>query len=246
VYPKRKTDTSPATQEPVLVRTDPVLGKMYEHPAWGMASFCRVQGLATLFGSAIDHRHYIVFRVGRAHKSVSDAGEEQIFGNNIRGELVEIAMSEAQFGQLIGSMNTSGAPCTIEHVGGVRQPPCPPDETKENFHRAIEADAATATAELQALRDELKARFADSKPIGKAERQSIVASVESVTRLIEDRLPFIQRMLHEKVEEQVAAAKVDIQNFVRHKMETLGFQTALGANPALPDVAQMALPEGPK
>lgn len=229
-------------QEPTLVKNEGRAGdKTYEHPAWGVVQAARVSGLATLFGSAVQHQHYIVLSVGRAQKSVSDLGEERISAlNHVRGELVEVAMSEAQWGQLLSSMNVAGgAPCTIQHVGRERQPACPADRFAENFHEAIEAGVREVAADIQALRAELVARFADPKPIGKSERAQIAGKLDAVSRQIEDKLPYVQRVLHEKVEEQVEAAKSDIDGFLQHKLQALGLRGA--ATPALPTAEVAAL-----
>ena len=211
--------------EPVLVGEDKQMGdKTYEHPAWGIIQVSRRSGLADLFGSALQHQHYVSLSIGPARKVVTDHGEERASGS-IRGELIEINMSEAQWGQLLSSMNMGGGtPCTLTYVNGQRVPEAPPSKMVDQYHDAAKERAREVGKELLELQEAIKTRFADKKPLTVKEKEELLNQINMTVMGLVDRLPFVQSMMQEALEKQVAAAKTEIDSFLQYKAQLLGFK----------------------
>lgn len=211
--------------EPKLVKRDDLMGDAtYEHPAWAVVQVSRRSGLVDLFGSALQHQHYVALTIGRADKIVSDNGEERTFGG-LRGELIEINMSEAQWGQLLSSMNMGGGvPCTLTYVNGERVPEAPPSRMVDQYHDAAKERAKELGKELIELRKTIETRFADKKPLTVKEKEELLNKVNMAVMSLVDRLPFVQSMMQESLEKQVAAAKTEIDSFLQYKAQLLGFK----------------------
>jgi hypothetical protein len=211
--------------EPTLVSEDKQMGdRTYEHPAWGMVQVSRVSGLVDLFGSALQHHHFVRLSIGSARKVVSDSGEDRHSGS-IRGEIVEVLLSEAQWAQLLSSMNMGGGvPCTLNYISGERLPEMPPSAMVDQYHDAAKQQTQEIGQELLDLQKAIAERFADKKPLTIKEKEDLLGRVNSTVRALVDRLPFIQSMMQEALEKQVAAAKTEIDSFLQFKAQLLGFQ----------------------
>lgn len=96
--------------EPTLIREDYALGEMYEHPAFGCISVARTSGgSGTLFMSNVEHQHQIRLTVSHAQMSRTHNQDRHYERNTI----VDVAMSQVQFAELMGGMGQgSGVPCT--------------------------------------------------------------------------------------------------------------------------------------
>lgn len=198
--------------------------RTYEHPSWGTISACRTSGHQTLFGSALRHMHYISLRIDRGQMTVDRHGREGVHSRSAGcGEYIEVMLSEAQWGQMLSTPNTgAGTPCTINYVMGEKIPECPPGKMKARFHETIKADAEAVVDELDTFQKELVERFENSKPLTKAEKQQIIDRMSTILRGVGDKMPFVQQMFTEKLEEQVAEAKIEIDSFLAHRAHQLG------------------------
>lgn len=211
--------------EPVLVSEDNVLGKQYQHPSYGVVQLSRVSGLKTLFGSNLRHQHFVALRIGGASRYVGDSGEERIHGSSMRGELVEVCMSEAQFGQLLSSMNMgTGVPCTLTYVNKQQIADCPVDHVKERFQETIKEDARKLSAQLSKIKSEIAARFADPRALTKVEKQDLLKKLDLALMEMTENIPFVQEMMQEKLEEQVIAAKTEIDSHLQMRAQQIGMQ----------------------
>lgn len=214
------------TQPPVLVSTDSQSGdRRFSHPSWGLVHISRVSGgSGALFGSNVQNYHHIRLSVGRAEQIVSDLGDTRPFGP-IHGELIEFSMSETQWARLLSSIgNGSGVPCTLNYVNKEAMPDAPMADVAESFHTAVKDAAGEVSKLLQQALTQLRGRLEDPKPLGKKERGDILREIESAVAALTDRLPFIQKMAGERIEEQVSAAKADIDSFLQFKAQLLGLK----------------------
>ena len=77
------------------------------HPSYGMVQFSRVTGgNCRLFGSALEgHNHRIELRIFEAEMHIDhDLHMERPYG---KGQIIEVALSAAQFAELLTTMNSS-------------------------------------------------------------------------------------------------------------------------------------------
>ena len=88
-----------------------------KHPAFGTIGVFRTSGQRHLFGSPLQrHQGYVTIRVNHAEKVRSGRGYYWYFA---RKNIIEVALSEAQFAQLITSWNVGeGVPCTLDSIPG--------------------------------------------------------------------------------------------------------------------------------
>lgn len=203
-------------------RTAPTIenGK-YKHPSYATARFSRCSGQKELFNSSMQHQHFITLTICEADKEVT--GERDwVFGHK---EIIEVAMSEAQFASLITTLNMgSGVPCTIQHIGGefVEQPL---GEDRINSHRDMVKEALTG--KLDALKGTLAKlrlmRKHKKRPTLK-ELDEIVSSFAHHVDNFERNMEYYAGCFEEHAEQVVADAKAEVEAFVSQTMMATGIE----------------------
>lgn len=182
------------------------------HPAFGLVSAHRVSSTpgATLFDSDIRHGHYMVVTVKRA---VRDRGLQRDWIHDTGPELIEIAMSEAQWGAFISSTNTSGVPCTIRAT-----------ETDRNvdgllYEPRLQVSMAEVADQARKIQERLDAavKAVEEKPT-KANIRSLRLAMEGVS----SNMDFAAKSLSEHAENVVQKARNDIESMVVQKAVQLG------------------------
>lgn len=185
------------------------------HPAWGLIGASRVSssppGVA-LFDSDIRHQHYVIVRLKRASRK-RDLGRDW---KHSEEQIVEVAMSEAQWASFVSSMNVGdGVPCTIERVGtegmpGVEYEPrlaVSMDEVDNAAHKAIE--------EIQAAFD------AYQEHRTAANRRTLEYAIKNAP----SNMSFAAKSLSEHAENVVQRARADIEAMVTAKADQLGIES---------------------
>jgi len=179
------------------------------------------------FGSAIAHHAGVSL-------TISMASRRRNLSNNWyfdEGELVEINMTEAQFAELMCSFNTSGVPCTLNHVNkrtanlypemGV--PPCPEVNERKQIEAEFKKEMMNITRGLQDLIE--KARVFQTKPnINKQDRKEFVDIAETLQRKIDSCLPFIQGQFNEAMDGVLVSAKADLESFTGQILRQAGVE----------------------
>ena len=143
-------------EDPVQHPADsPVAETRETHPAYAQISASRVSGHAVLYGSDFNHQHYVTISItpSELHRGLSYDRPHAL----LRGEIVEVALSEAQWAHFVSSMNQgSGTQCTVQHLHGklVPQIPEPPDRKAQIVAEADEK-MRDVQRQLAALDEEL-------------------------------------------------------------------------------------------
>lgn len=199
------------------------------HPSFGFVSVGRYtcNPPQHFFGSAIAHHAGVSL-------TISTASRHRNLSNNWyfeEGELVEVNMTEAQFAELMCSFNTSGVPCTMNHVNkqvanlyqemGV--PPCP----ERNERKQIEEDFKREMHNITKGMAELMAKaesFQDKPSITKADRKEFLAIAETLNRKIDSCLPFIQGQFNEAMDGVLVHAKSDLESFTGQILRQAGVE----------------------
>lgn len=193
------------------------------HPAWGLIGASRVSSSppgATLFDSDIRHQYYVVVRLRRASRK-RDLGHDYKYGEE---QLVEIAMSEAQWASFLSTMNVGeGVPCTIESVGreivpGVEYEP----------RLAVSMDEVGNAA--QKSMEEIQSAFdAYEQHKTKANRDTLKYAIRNAPA----NMAFAAKTLSEHAENVVQRARADVEAMVVSKAEQLGIDSATVSAPML-------------
>ena len=205
----------PRKSTPVKVNTEgtgPFKGTIkYEHESYGVVHISKVTGQTKLFGSSLDHHSYVTISISRA------SNHRHLHHNNFyqEKELIEIAMSHAQFGELLCNFNNgSGIPCTLQHIDMQQIPEAESNSaaTKETYLDEFKEDARNVANKLNDLSKKVQ-EILDKPTVSKAERRELLNLVESAKQEIASNMPFVLESYIEKTEEVEMEAKTEIEAF---------------------------------
>ncbi len=208
------------------------------HPSFGMLSFSRVDGSSgPLFGSDLETPSFI-------RMTLLEGQEDWHLSrkwHHGRGTIVELDMTNSQFAEIITNMNRgSGIPTTIRfradqgHVPGFL--------VEDTLHDQIRADLKHDIKEIVDTADKLAAdldKTLAESGLSKAKQQSLRDSINKLRRDLTANMPFVLDQYKEALDKTASSAKIEVETFITHKAQELGFQT-------LTQLAQAALPEGKK
>ena len=212
---------------------DESLTKGEAHPAYGMVSFSRVTCTPAreMFGSNIKHGNYISLRIKRARKGRS-LNREWFFG---RERMIEVNLSEAQFAEMITSMNVAdGVPCTIAWTpedGMIKLPP-KKETTNETFQRELKQKLANID---QQCKDVYKfaLEVANAKSAKKSDRQELANKISSLQADIFSNIPYVASAFEKTMEKTVTAAKAEVEATVKNKMFSITQLKIVEENPEM-------------
>lgn len=188
------------------------------HPAWVLIGASRVQSHpgTALFDSDLLHQHYVVVTLRRAERK-RDLNHDYKYG---REEIIEVAMSEAQWASFVSSMNTGdGVPATLlwDRTRDDPEVPGVPYEPRLQVSMdEVHAAAHRAWAEVQEAFEAVKA-----KPT-KANLWTLEIALRNTTPNID----FAAEKLSEHAENVVQRSRADIEAFVVSKARQLGIDPA--------------------
>jgi rubrerythrin len=198
-----------------------------QHPAWALVGASRVSHSApgaVLFDSDIRHQHYVVVSVKRATRR-RNLSHDWKHG---RQQIVEFAMSEAQWASFVSSMNTGdGVPATLQWdatqddatVPGMPHAP----RLKVSMDEVHNA-ASVAQEKVQSA----FAAYAEKKTA------SNLRDLEIAIGHMTPNIDFVAKSLTEHAENVVQRARADVEAFVVTKARQLGLNPAdLGGVPEL-------------
>lgn len=182
-----------------------------EHPAWGMIGASRVSGSgAVLHDSDIRHQHYVTVKISTGSRT------RHLLRDWLRPrkEIIEVALSEAQWASFVSSMNSgNGVPCTIlfrEGVGDVPGMPYAPrlQESMDEVRGAAERAAEQVRAAFAAYEEKKSA----------ANLRTLKYAIANMPA----NITFAAASLNEHAEDVVTKARHDIEAVVVEKAKQLG------------------------
>lgn len=204
------------------------------HPAFGMVSLSRVScnPPANLFGSSVRHGHYITLTIKEAKRQTSPY-KDWYFG---RGELITVAISGTQLGEMLSSMNVGdGVPCTIERFNGEGRP-------------RIEEFTTVQDEAQQQMKEQLNTLFERSKELvakaqelvkggapKKSDREGLLDILTQLSHGISCNLDYAGKCFDEKMERTVMQAKGEVETFINSKIHAAGLR-ALGADKKIVEI----------
>lgn len=178
------------------------------HPSFGVATVSRVQQGgegAALFDSDIRHAHYVVLRIheGERQRSLS---RDWVRPRNL---VTEVAMSMAQWGQLVSSFGMGdGTPVTLTfNDGPVAQTPHQPRMAKSLAE--VRGAANEATEEIRDAFAEVERLFT-----AKAGRKDMERALHTLRHKVQNApssMEYVSKRLVEHSENVVANATADIE-----------------------------------
>lgn len=181
------------------------------HPSYGMIRVGRTHGSGgrRLFGSPIENATLITLEICEGVVNRDLARDWY----HARGRLIEVAMSPAQFAELITNMNVGdGVPCTLEYVLGKRRPDCPQRHQREEIVDEFKSEMKNLAARVKERTEAALAILdnKDKKTLTVADRSTIRAALDAVARSLTDSVPFIHSQFDEAMDKTVNAAKAEL------------------------------------
>ena len=191
-------------------RTEPVTseetsrGTRDTHPAFGVIQANRVSSSPpgqVLFDSDIRHQHFVKLTISDADRE-RDLHRDWIYE---RKTLIEVWMSEAQWAQMVSSMNAGTTSVTIRRREADWDIPGLPFDSRLEISHTETRNAA------HRMMEEVKAAMAAYKEKKSAEN---LRRLETAIRNTEANVEFAAKSLTEHSETVVAKARADIEAFV--------------------------------
>jgi hypothetical protein len=197
-----------------------------DHPAYAMIGASRVSSMgpgggARLFGSDFRHQAYVTVSIRTASLSRSHQSEH-VHGEK---ELIEVALSEAQWATFVSSMNVGyGVPATLTRARGVEGflIPAIEDDTdrREQFVGEMNERLADTIDRLKALRETL--------PTKKAKGE-----VDAILQEFRANLPYLTEQFDKHAEKTVERAKVEVNAYVTQMLQRAGLTALTGGEAPL-------------
>lgn len=187
-----------------------------KHPSYGLVSFSRVTGNpGRLFGSPLtNHQSFVRLSIGPGER-IHNLGADRFYGS-VRGEMIEVLLSAAQFAELVTTMNIGlGVPCTISRLNG-QKVEAPPEEPTESEHVQLgfEKDAQRLRDDMYKFADEIGELMSTKKNISQQDRQRIMKALNKFVSRVVDDMPFMLGQFAEATEKVTQHAKTEIDAFV--------------------------------
>jgi hypothetical protein len=198
----------------------------YNHDAFAIARVMRPTygGGINLFGSELRHSNVVAIEIVRAetdrHLSTNwNHGDETI---------VEIIMSEAQWAQMVASHGSySGTPVTLNYAPprGTKTKAMPYIELEgfvKVFDREIQQKTQQYLEGIQAQLEQINALMAAPGSLPKTELKALVRDLTIKAQNLPSNMAYIQKCLHETVEQTVSDGKVELEAFQNNLAHRLG------------------------
>lgn len=223
-------------------------GEKKTHPAYGVVVLSKPSGgKRKLFGSSLSrHGSWIRLTVHRAAVE-HDLGRDWFYEKG--PALVDISMSHVQFSELITTPGVMpGVPCTIEAVGGERQPDIPTEDEieVEKIYKAFQKDMSALVGKLEETTRQVDAILGKKGGLTKSDREEIRSLHFELTRVIQDSAPFAVKSFAKAAEKAASTAKAEVDAHVMCLAETTGLEQlrrlALGGE--FGEVLELESPDG--
>jgi hypothetical protein len=189
------------------------------HPSFGQIGASRVQGSTQLYGSELQHQHYMTVTIRRStlHRTLSSdhsyAGEE----------LIEVALSEAQWATFVSTPNSGfGVACTIQHLDRKPVPQLPPP-TKTQGER-FEKDIYEVLGKILKGMDGLSTQLEGA--LSKTKVAELKKTAEMLRSHLQSNTRFVGDMFVEHMENVVEKAKIEVNAYATATIQRAGL-TAL-------------------
>ena len=197
-------------------------GTKEKHESYGLIGISRVSGgPGNLFGSSIKHHNFITLRIKRAESN------RDLHRNWYNGyeNLIEVDMSNTQFAEMITTMNMGdGVPCTITHVGYNTMAPPPDIQQREIFEEEFKEDMQKVGNKISSAIKKAEALLDVKGNVKKANRNEIIALLNSISQDINSNMPFVQTQFNKAMDKTVLEAKGEVEAFVTNKVVSLGIE----------------------
>lgn len=196
--------------------------KKTENESSVVVQFNRSSGSSRpLFGSDIKHSHLITLTISKAYSY----RDETIHSTHVMGTktLAEVMMSQAQFAELITTMNYGvGTPGTLVRLGDKQiKPPIAVMGVVDQFTEETKAKIADLQNMLIASEITTK-EILEKNYLTKADKDTLLRVLTDSARMVSDRLPFIVDQFAKAMDTIVADSKADVEAHINSAVAKAG------------------------
>jgi hypothetical protein len=203
-------------------------GRNYEsyverHPSYAMIGASRVTAGPgqSLFGSDFRHQHFVVVTIKRASMSRSEGNADYYHADD---EIVEVALSEAQWATFVASPNVGdGVPATLEYLGRIEPEErglvpriAPLDDRRVQFRTEVDERLQAAIKGLD-------------EAIAVAPTKKMREQLERVRQQLTDGLPWVAKQFDEHAEQTIEKAKIEVGAYITSAIHRAGIAALGGA-----------------
>jgi len=195
-------------------------GTQRDHPSFGFCRFSRVSGgRSNLYGSSIEHQHYIELTIGHS----SHIRHLSYDRYHPREEIVQVAMSENQFAELITSLNSgSGVPCTIQSTENCHDvPQAPPLSKRQQINDEFDKTMKNAALSLDIALSTVS-MLLTKKSAGKKDLESVHNLISHAHMQLASNASFVHKQFDESCDKTVTEAKAEVEAAFLHLIGRLG------------------------
>jgi hypothetical protein len=200
-------------------------GKKLTHPAFGQIAVNRISGNSVLYGSDFQHHAFVRVTIyeSELNRSLSKDWPYQ------RNVLAIVDLSEAQWASFVSSFNVGGGvPCTLVEIAGERKPAIPLRDEGQIYKTEADATLKQSIAELEALREKIKAGVSG---LSKTRADEMLKHVDRSISSLNSSLPFVVDSFSEHMEQRTEKAKVEVNAYFTNMVMRSGIEALTGKPP---------------
>jgi hypothetical protein len=210
-----------AVELPTVTEVPPPVGGIrVTHPAFAQIRASRVSGSTALYGSDFRHQHYLTITISASYLDRHLSNDWPHDGK----ELIEVAMSEAQWATFVSSLNMGGGvQCTLTHQNGKPIPALPDPESRvQQFGQELKEGLAEHVQELRAIASQIR------EATGKKAQAELARRLDIIAGNFPSNTSFVAEQFDEHVEGTVEKAKIEINAHLTRAVQAAGL-SALSA-----------------
>ena len=182
------------------------------HESWLLVRASRITSNpgARLFDSEIAHPHFVRVSVQRCTRK-RDLQRDWHYA--VARPLIEVDMSEAQWGAFVSSFGSSGVPATLSFFDGQMVPVVAGSDSRLGKSHEDVRDASRRAVEA-VQKAERAVQEAFERGAGKREMRDLLRTLQVVTGNLPSDMEFAAKSLTEHVENVVTKARHDVEGMV--------------------------------
>jgi hypothetical protein len=195
------------------------------HPAYAQITASNVTGGVFLYGSDFQHNDYVCITIMRSRLNRHLSTD----WSHTREELIEIAMSPAQWATFVSSMNRgSGVQCTLRRYNGKTVPQIPRPEMKDKvFRLEAEQSGREAIKRIETLTEEIQ-----NSKLSAKQKEAWINDLHFIRDRTRSNLTFVLQRFGEHMEETVQKARTEIAAYTHNMLVRTGIAKLIGNDKA--------------
>ena len=202
----------------------PMGGDISTHPSFAQIAASRVSGGTYLYGSEFKHDHYVTISISKSQLR-RGLSNNYYYGHD---EMIEVALSEAQWATFVSSMNQgSGVCCTLQRLDRKMIPQLPEiPSMKKQFKVEADETLASATKQLKRLSEQIK-----ESGLSKKKQSALLMTLEHASRGFGSSMKFVSDQFGEHVENTLESAKIEVEAYLTSAINRAGVDALQGQTP---------------